>query len=121
MGSDLNTIYFKILPLLNSGVYIHIHDIRFPFRYSDGVINKNIFWNEAYLLRAFLQFNDSFEIVFWLNYLLNAKELNLEDYYHCFHLEDWDKRFNQHRRDYSDAGGSIYLRKTRLSDSESIS
>lgn len=110
-GSDLNTIYFKILPLLNSGVYIHIHDIRYPFQYFNSTIGKRIYWNEAYLLHAFLIYNNSFQIAFWLNSLLNSDEVNLEPYHECLHLAKWDDRFNRGRGDYQDAGGSIYIQK----------
>ena len=33
IGSDVNTIVFDILPRLKKGVYIHFHDILFPFEY----------------------------------------------------------------------------------------
>jgi predicted O-methyltransferase YrrM len=110
-GSDLNTIYFKILPLLNKGVYIHIHDIRFPFQYFRDTIDRKVYWNEAYLLHAFLQYNNSFEIVFWLNYLLNTKGIDIKNHLECLPLHEWDRRFNNNQHDYSGAGGSIYIRK----------
>jgi hypothetical protein len=69
IGSEVNSIFFDILPLLNSGVFIHIHDIPFPFEYSSEWIYKGWFWNEAYFLRAFLQYNKNFRICFWGNYL----------------------------------------------------
>ncbi len=34
-GSDLNHILFEIIPRLNSGVYIHFHDIFHPFEYPE--------------------------------------------------------------------------------------
>ena len=54
----------EIIPRLKPGVYIHIHDIQMPYEYSkDWVMRRKIFWNEQYMVQAFLQFNDSFEIV----------------------------------------------------------
>jgi hypothetical protein len=69
VGSDVNRIIFEILPLLAKGVYIHFHDIFYPFQYPEAWIMKGIAWNEAYLLRAFLQYNHAFEIVLFNTYL----------------------------------------------------
>jgi hypothetical protein len=70
-GSDVNYIVFKILPLLNLGVHVHFHDIFYPFEYPRDWVFDGRSWNEAYLLRAFLQYNDSFEIEFFATYLLH--------------------------------------------------
>jgi predicted O-methyltransferase YrrM len=68
--SDVNKIFFDILPSLNEGVLIHIHDIFWPFEYSLDWIQEGRSWNEAYLLRAFLQYNLNFKILFFSTYLL---------------------------------------------------
>ena len=65
LESDVNKILFEILPRLKQGVIIHIHDIHYPFEYPDYWFDMKIFWNETYILRAFLQYNKVFEIVFW--------------------------------------------------------
>ncbi len=66
MGSDVNDYLFRIFPLLNKGVVIHIHDIFYPFEYPGRwVTETNHSWNETYALHAFLQYNDSFEIVYF--------------------------------------------------------
>ncbi len=60
----------EILPSLNSGVIIHIHDIFSPKNYPDDWIKKeHRLWNEQYLLEAFLSNNTDFEIIGSLNYL----------------------------------------------------
>ncbi|MBX9742857.1 MAG: class I SAM-dependent methyltransferase [Chthoniobacterales bacterium] len=62
IDSDVNFLFFKLLPSLPSGVYIHIHDIFYPFEYPlDWVLEGRAF-NEAYMLHAFLQYNDKFKI-----------------------------------------------------------
>jgi predicted O-methyltransferase YrrM len=68
-GSDVNYIIFEVLPRLNEGVFIHFHDIFYPFEYPEEWLRKGRFWTEAYLLRAFLQFNDKFKIQLWSDYL----------------------------------------------------
>lgn len=67
--SDVNHLFFDVLPSLASGVYVHIHDIFYPFEYPRDWVEENRAWNELYLLRAFLQGNDQFEIVLFGHYL----------------------------------------------------
>jgi hypothetical protein len=69
-GSDVNYIVFKILPLLQRGVHIHFHDIFYPFEYPPNWVYEGRGWNEAYMLRAFLQYNGAFEIEFFNSFLL---------------------------------------------------
>jgi hypothetical protein len=67
---DVLCEYLEILPLLKSGVFVHIHDIFTPRDYpSEWLIEKGLFWNEQYMVEAFLSFNTSFEIIGALNYL----------------------------------------------------
>jgi len=68
-GSDVNFLLFDILPRLKSGVYIHIHDIFYPFEYPKYWVFEGRSWNEIYALRAFLQFNDAFRIVMMNTFL----------------------------------------------------
>lgn len=56
--SDVNHEFFEILPRLQPGVRVHLHDIFWPYNYPKNFI----FWNEQYLLRAFLLFNERFVI-----------------------------------------------------------
>ena len=70
INSDVCYELLEILPRLNKGVLIHIHDIFLPKEYPrDWIINKKIFSNEAYLLQAFLLFNDTFEVIWAGNYM----------------------------------------------------
>ena len=68
---DVLTEYLEILPQLNSGVVIHVHDIFSPKDYPDEWIlgREHRLWNEQYLLEAFLSFNNQFRIIGSLNYL----------------------------------------------------
>lgn len=62
--------YLEILPKLNSGVIVHIHDIFTPKDYLDEWILEDVrFWNEQYLLEAFLSCNKEFRVIGALNYL----------------------------------------------------
>jgi len=56
--------YLEILPILNAGVFVHIHDIFTPKDYlSEWILDGKVFWNEQYLLEAFLSFNTCFKIM----------------------------------------------------------
>lgn len=62
--------YLEVFSTLNTGVFIHIHDIFTPKDYSDDYVLRDVrFWNEQYLLEAFLYHNDAFEVIAALNYL----------------------------------------------------
>jgi predicted O-methyltransferase YrrM len=69
LGSDVNRIIFEILPILQKGVLIHFHDIFWPFEYPSDWIKMGFAWNEAYILRAFMEFNDNFEIAFFSSFM----------------------------------------------------
>lgn len=69
VGSDVNHLLFEVLPRLNGGVYLHFHDIFYPFEYPKEWIYKGYAWNENYILRAYLMDNPHFEIVFMNTYL----------------------------------------------------
>jgi predicted O-methyltransferase YrrM len=68
-GSDVLHILFNILPLLRPGVLVHFHDILWPFEYPQSWIEEGRAWNEAYFLRAFLQYNTAFEILFFNSFM----------------------------------------------------
>jgi predicted O-methyltransferase YrrM len=79
MGSDVNHLLFEILPKLNPGVIIHIHDIHFPFEYpAKYALDVHYFWNEAYIVRAFLQYNEQFQILFFNSYLARCHAAKVE-------------------------------------------
>lgn len=62
--------FLEILPTLKKGVIVHIHDIFSPRDYlKEWIVKENRFWNEQYLLEAFLSCNDEWEIIGALNYL----------------------------------------------------
>lgn len=71
-SGDVLFNFLTILPSLNKGVYVHIHDIFTPKNYpAIWISDKCLLWNEQYLLEAFLTNNESFHIVCAVNYLLH--------------------------------------------------
>jgi hypothetical protein len=79
VNSDVNYLFFQILPALSSGVYIHFHDIFYPFEYPKKWVYSGIAWNEDYILRAFLQYNNAFKIVFFNHFMAHFHEQKIRD------------------------------------------
>jgi predicted O-methyltransferase YrrM len=94
-GSDVNYILFEILPMLESGVLIHFHDIFYPFEYPKEWVFSGISWNEDYILKAFLMYNNQFEIKLFSEYL------------HQHHKES----FKDLPLSYNNTGGNLWIQK----------
>ena len=63
-GSDLEYLLFKVIPTLSSGVIVHIHDIYLPYSYPrNNLENHRRFWNENYVIGAFLANNSTWEVL----------------------------------------------------------
>lgn len=70
IGSDVNYEILEIVPRLKPGALVHFHDICFPKEYHSAWVNKNhYFWNEQYMLQAFLAFNNQFEVLWASSYM----------------------------------------------------
>lgn len=68
-GSDVNYLVFEILPRLQPGVIVHIHDIFLPAEYPrHWVVDENRSWNEQYVIRALLMHSTAFRVYFGCNY-----------------------------------------------------
>jgi hypothetical protein len=83
MKTDSDVVFelFNILPSLNSGVVIHFHDMFWPFEYPAGwIFDKQYSWNELYAVRAFLLFNQSFEIIFFNDYIRARHESDFDGF-----------------------------------------
>ena len=63
-GGDVQYEYLEILPRLNKGVIVHIHDIFLPSEYPKTWVLKDYrFWTEQYILQTFMAFNRGFEVL----------------------------------------------------------
>jgi Methyltransferase domain len=68
--SDVNYLFFEILPRLAPGTIVHIHDVFASFEYPLDWLREGRAWNEQYVLRAFLQFNPCFKIRLFGNHMI---------------------------------------------------
>src|SRR5688572_3302643 len=96
-GSDVQFLFFEVLPYLPAGVYVHFHDIFRTFEYPDSWLAQGWYWNEAYFMRAFLSNNNAWQIYFFNNYVRA-------------HFEDYLAK--KMPLCLKDVGGSLYIRKT---------
>lgn len=101
IGGDVQYIYLEILPRLQKGVLVHFHDIFLPAEYlKKWVLEDYLFWNEQYLLQAFLGFNNHFEVL-WAG-----------SYMHLKHPDKLDSAFDSYKRE-KDWPGSFWILKTK--------
>ncbi len=71
-NSDLNILMFDVLPQLPPGVFVHFHDVFYPFDYPSEWLKRGRYWNENYFLRAFLSYNCEWDIHFYNGYVAFA-------------------------------------------------
>jgi hypothetical protein len=68
---DVEFLLRRILPRLRAGVFVHFHDIYLPFDYPPYLSRERlVFWNEQYLLQAYLADNPHVRVLFGSRYAL---------------------------------------------------
>jgi hypothetical protein len=70
IDGDVNYEILELLPQLNKGVIVHVHDIFLPYEYPyEWIYSGERIWLEQYLLQAFLCNNDSYKIL-WMSHFM---------------------------------------------------
>lgn len=101
-GNDVQMEYLEILPRLAKGVLVQIHDIYLPAEYPrDYLKTERLFYNEQYLLQAFLAFNDRFEVLWGSSFM------------HLDHPEILAAAFPSYRRDGDWWPRSLWMRRVK--------
>ena len=102
IGSDVNFLVLDVVPRVKPGVIIHFHDIPMPFEYPETYAKNpcfRVFWNESYLLQAFLACNQEFEILLAMCYLQTD------------HMNEFCSAFRKFKLDENWANsGSLWIR-----------
>ncbi len=89
IGSDVQYEFLEILPRLNKGVIVHVHDIFLPAEYPKRYVLEDYrFWNEQYLLQAFLSFNNTFEVLWAASYMHLKYPDRLKDAFTSYERDD---------------------------------
>lgn len=100
--NDVQYEFLEILPRLNEGVIVHIHDIFLPAEYpKKWVLNDYRFYTEQYILQVFLSFNNMFEVLWGGAYM------------HLRYPEKLEEAFNSYNRK-SVWPGSFWMRKCKI-------
>ena len=69
-AGEVSRVILEWLPRLQKGVYVHFHDIHFPYDYAADVLQRALFFShESVLLHAFLALNSDFRILASLSML----------------------------------------------------
>lgn len=98
-GSDVNYLYFEVLPRLVPGVKVHIHDIFLPNEYlKDWVLTAHRSWNEQYVLRALLMYSSAFRVLFGNSYAFTK-------------MPELVKSALAHPKGHAFAGGSFWIER----------
>jgi hypothetical protein len=75
VGNDVLFLYLKVLPQLNPGVIVHIHDIFLPYEYKrNWVIEDRRQYTEQYIVQMMLDCSDWFEAIWAGFYLQKTRE-----------------------------------------------
>ncbi|MBX3352672.1 MAG: class I SAM-dependent methyltransferase [Phycisphaeraceae bacterium] len=100
IGSDVTFEILDVLPRMKPGVLVHVHDIFLPREYPRRwVMQWHRFWNEQYMLQAFLAFNSAFRVVFANHWM------------HVDRPETLRRCFASYKGE-GDAPGSIWIERT---------
>ena len=92
----MNRLFFDVLPSLAPGVLVHIHDVTGNLEYPRDWLEAGRAWNEQYLLRAFLMYNQAWRVELFTTWLwIHREALIRERMPLCAH----------------GGGGQIWLRK----------
>ncbi len=97
-GGDVVWIFQEIIPRVAPGVLVHIHDVFVPGEYPEQWVMDGWGWNETYLVRAFLSFNEAFQVVWGQQYMLHH------------HLDELQRAFPALER-YPPSGAALWIRR----------
>lgn len=87
-GNDVVRLFLGILPSLDKGVVIHVHDIFLPYEYPrQWVIENRWQWTEQYLVQAMLQGSEWFDVL-WAGYYFQKTVLEFARHFNAGSLGD---------------------------------
>jgi hypothetical protein len=108
--SEVNLLVLDVLPRLASGVWVHFHDITFPYDFQPDILDPPpYFWSENALVHAFLIGNDRFRIAASLSMLHHAAPSELGGLIPRYRPEPGDRGLQAGRPEL-DFPTSLYLR-----------
>lgn len=85
IDSDVAFLFLEALPRVKPGVFVHIHDVHFPFNgpypADTWLFGERwpVYWNEAMVVQTFLAFNSAFEVLLSVPMIRHDEEQMLVD------------------------------------------
>jgi hypothetical protein len=81
--SDCLHIYLRVLPAIRADITVHVHDVYLPDSLTLQMLREQqIYWNEQYLLYAYLQGNPRTRVLYGSRYHWKRNRAVLERYMH---------------------------------------
>lgn len=77
-GGDVVFLFTTVLPALEPGVIVHVHDIFTPRDYPPDWLERRWFWDEQYVVEAMLAAGDHYEILLAVNLLYHEHRAELD-------------------------------------------
>jgi hypothetical protein len=82
-GNDVVFLLLNVVPTLQPGVLIHLHDIFLPFEYpKDWIVANRWNWNEQYLVQALVGVGDAFDVLWAGHYFQRCNPSLMESFVH---------------------------------------
>ncbi len=87
IDSDVAFLFLEVLPQIKPGVFVHIHDVHFPYNTpypaDTWLFGERwpVYWNEAMVVQTFLAFNTAFEVLLSVPMIRHDDETFLIDTY----------------------------------------
>jgi hypothetical protein len=85
IDSDVAYLFLEVVPRVKPGVFVHIHDVPFPFNTpypaDTWLFGERwpVYWNEAMVVQTFLAFNSAFDILLSTPLVRHADERFLQE------------------------------------------
>lgn len=106
MNSDVTVFFIDVLPRLQPGVVVHIHDINLPWDYPDSF--RDWYWNEQYMLAIYLMMGrDKLNPLFPTTWVSRGMNLSREDLPYFVDLGSTEANLSWL------GGGSMWFTKTK--------
>jgi predicted O-methyltransferase YrrM len=110
-AGEVNLILLEAMPRIASGVYVHFHDIDFPYDYRPDTLSSGLFFHhETALLYAFLLMNERFEIAASLSMLHHMRLDDMVRFFPDMRPSEFDEGLTKKSGHYP---SSIFLRRLR--------
>ncbi len=108
-GSEVNELILEIIPSLAPNVWVHFHDIFFPYGYKRDLLSGDLFfWNETVLLYAYLKRNPFFGIHFSTSMLHYAAPIAIRKFIPAYQQQQGNNGLIQLREGHFPS--SIFLK-----------